>query len=117
MEPVPNFTVIDSPRAVVFRDRYNTPIRMRLDELHKFSDGTLEVVDEALDFRVKEYRVFTTRPGRYTNHWTDHELKLNDKFLNAIRHRLKMRRIFRSLESFVGGRLREGDYRILQRTD
>ena len=76
MEPVPNFTVIESPRVVVFRDRYNTPIVMRHDELHKFSDGTLEMVDEALDSRVKEYQVYTTRQRRYTNYWTDHDLNV-----------------------------------------
>nr|GEW39701.1 hypothetical protein [Tanacetum cinerariifolium] len=31
--------------------------------------------------------------------------------------RLKTRRIFRNLESFVGGRLREGYYRLLKRTE
>ncbi|GJU68012.1 hypothetical protein Tco_1254271 [Tanacetum coccineum] len=35
----------------------------------------------------------------------------------AIQKRLKTRRIFRNLESFVGGRDREGDYRLLKRTD
>ena len=117
MVPVPDYTVIEPPRAVVFRDRYNIPIKMCLDELHKFSDGTLEVVDEALDYRVKEYHIYSNRARRYTNHWTDHDLKLNTKFLYSIRHRLKMRRIYRSLECYVGGRLREGDYRLLQRTD
>ena len=68
MESVPDFTVLESPRAVVFRDRYNTPIVMRHDDLHKFSDGTLEMVDQALDFRVKEYQVYTARSRRYTNH-------------------------------------------------
>ena len=67
MEPVADFTVIESPRVVMFRDRYNVPTVMRHDELHKYSDGTLEMVDEALDFRVKEYQVYSTRPGRYTN--------------------------------------------------
>nr|GEW98483.1 hypothetical protein [Tanacetum cinerariifolium] len=37
-----------------------------------------------------------------------------DKTWNLIL-RLKTRRIFRNLESFVGGRLREGDYRLLKR--
>nr|GFB60918.1 hypothetical protein [Tanacetum cinerariifolium] len=30
---------------------------------------------------------------------------------------LKARRIFRNLESFVGGRVRDGDYRLLKRTE
>ena len=68
MEPVADFTVIESPMAVMFRDRYNVPKVLRFKELHKFSDGTLQMVDEALDFRVKEYQVYSHRSGRYTNH-------------------------------------------------
>nr|GFA54677.1 hypothetical protein [Tanacetum cinerariifolium] len=40
----------------------------------------------------------------------------SDKTWNLIL-RLKTRRIFRNLESFVGGRVREGDYRLLKRTE
>nr|GEX61684.1 hypothetical protein [Tanacetum cinerariifolium] len=39
----------------------------------------------------------------------------SDKTWNLIL-RLKTRKIFRNLESFIGGRLREGDYRLLKRT-
>ncbi|GKG49940.1 hypothetical protein Tco_0518714, partial [Tanacetum coccineum] len=38
-----DYTVIDSPRAVTFRDRYGVQMIMRLNEIHKFSDGTLPV--------------------------------------------------------------------------
>nr|GEU70316.1 hypothetical protein [Tanacetum cinerariifolium] len=40
----------------------------------------------------------------------------SDKTWNLIL-RLKIRRIFRELESVVGGRVREGDYRFLKRTE
>nr|GEX20507.1 hypothetical protein [Tanacetum cinerariifolium] len=46
-----DYTIIDSPRAVKFPDRYGVRMIMRLNEIHKFSDGTLEQIDEALDFR------------------------------------------------------------------
>ncbi|GKC81190.1 hypothetical protein Tco_1136907, partial [Tanacetum coccineum] len=52
-----DYTVIDSPRAVTFRDRYGVQMIMRFNEIHKFSDGTLQQIDEALDYRVKEFRV------------------------------------------------------------
>nr|GFB14566.1 hypothetical protein [Tanacetum cinerariifolium] len=73
-----DYTVIDSLRAVTFRDRYEVQMMMRFNEIHKFSDGTLQQIDEK---------------------------------------RLKTRRIFRNLESFVGGRVRDGDYRLLKRTE
>ncbi|GJZ95462.1 hypothetical protein Tco_0667796, partial [Tanacetum coccineum] len=86
-----DYNILDSPRAVVFRDKYGMQMIMCFKEIHKFSDGTLQQIDEALDYRVKEFKV-------------------NKK-------RLKLRRIFQNLESFVGGRIREGDYRLLQRTE
>ncbi|GKC51817.1 hypothetical protein Tco_1074562 [Tanacetum coccineum] len=52
-----DFTVIDSPRAVTFRDKYGVQMIMRFNEIHKFNDGTLNHIDEALDYRVKEFRV------------------------------------------------------------
>ncbi|GJZ12047.1 hypothetical protein Tco_0546806 [Tanacetum coccineum] len=51
-----DFTVIDSPRAVTFRDKYGVQMIMRFNEIHKFSDGTLQQIDEALDYRVKEFK-------------------------------------------------------------
>ncbi|GJX86869.1 hypothetical protein Tco_0337643 [Tanacetum coccineum] len=36
-----DFTVIDSPRDVTFRDKYGVQMIMRFNEIHKFSDGTL----------------------------------------------------------------------------
>ncbi|GJU34517.1 hypothetical protein Tco_1182871 [Tanacetum coccineum] len=37
-----DFIVIDSPRAVTFRDKYGVQMIMRFNEIHKFSDGTLQ---------------------------------------------------------------------------
>nr|GEZ02215.1 hypothetical protein [Tanacetum cinerariifolium] len=86
-----DFMVIDSLRAVTFRDKYGVQMIMLFNEIYKFSDGTLHQINEVLDYRVKEFKV-------------------NKK-------RLKTRRIFHNLESFVGGRVREGDYRLLQPTE
>ncbi|GJX34432.1 hypothetical protein Tco_0245989 [Tanacetum coccineum] len=51
-----NFTVIDSPRAFTFRDKYRVQMIIQFNEIHKFSDGTLQQIDEALDYRVKEFK-------------------------------------------------------------
>ncbi|GKE49647.1 hypothetical protein Tco_1480905 [Tanacetum coccineum] len=91
LEFMHDYKILDSPRAMVFRDRYGMQMIMRFNEIHNFSNGTLQQIDEALDYRVKEFKV-------------------NKK-------RLKLRRIFQNLESFVGRRIREGDYRLLQRTE
>nr|GEW54262.1 retrovirus-related Pol polyprotein from transposon TNT 1-94 [Tanacetum cinerariifolium] len=51
-----DYTVIDSLKAVTFCDRYGVQMTMRFDEIHKFSDGTLHQIDEALDYQVKEFK-------------------------------------------------------------
>ncbi|GJW74771.1 hypothetical protein Tco_0134141 [Tanacetum coccineum] len=112
-----DFTVIDSPRAVTFRDNYRVQMIMRFNEIHKFSDGTLQQIDEALDYRVKEFKVNRMNSGLNTRFWTRKDVDRSKEFMFAIQKRLKTRRIFRNLESFVGGRIREGDYRLLQRTE
>nr|GEX14431.1 retrovirus-related Pol polyprotein from transposon TNT 1-94 [Tanacetum cinerariifolium] len=61
-----DYTVIDSPRAVTFRDRYGVQLMMRFNEIHKFSDGTLQQIDEALDYRVKEFKINMMNPGLNT---------------------------------------------------
>ncbi|GJY80570.1 hypothetical protein Tco_0493321 [Tanacetum coccineum] len=73
-----DYTIIKSPRAVVFPvDNDNRKI-IRFNEIYKFSDGMLTRILEALDYIVKE---------------------------------------FKNLECFVGGRVRDIDYRLLLRTE
>ncbi|GKD51454.1 hypothetical protein Tco_1280430 [Tanacetum coccineum] len=97
--------------------KYGVQMIMRFNEIHKFSDGTLHQIDEALDYRVKEFRVNRRNPGLDTRFWTKKDIDRSKEFMFAIQKRLKTRRIFRNLESFVGGRIREGDYRLLKRTE
>nr|GEV20099.1 hypothetical protein [Tanacetum cinerariifolium] len=57
-----DFTIIDSPRAVTFREKYVVQMIMRFNEIHKFSNDTLHQIDEALDYRVKEFKVNRMNP-------------------------------------------------------
>nr|GEU79287.1 hypothetical protein [Tanacetum cinerariifolium] len=43
---------------------------MRFNEIHKFSDGTLQQIDEALDYRVKEFRINRMNPCLNTRFWS-----------------------------------------------
>nr|GEU76410.1 hypothetical protein [Tanacetum cinerariifolium] len=109
-----DYTVIDSSKAVMFRDRYGVQMMMRFNDIHKFSDGTLHQIDKALDYRVKEFRINKMNPGLNTRFWTRKDVDQSKAFMFAIQKRLNIRRIFCNLESFVGGRVREGDYRLLK---
>ncbi|GKB89090.1 hypothetical protein Tco_0961362 [Tanacetum coccineum] len=112
-----DYTNIDLPRAVVFPVSNNEQKIMRFNKIYKFSDGTLTNIMEALDYRVKEYKVNRLNPGMNTRFWTDKDVEGRKEFIHAIEQRLKTRRIFRNLECFVGGRVRDIDYRLLQRTE
>nr|GFA02647.1 hypothetical protein [Tanacetum cinerariifolium] len=74
-------------------------------------------IDEALDYRVKEFKINRMNPGLNTRFWTRKDVDRSKEFMFAIQKRLKTRRIFHNLESFVGGRVRDGDYRLLKRTE
>ncbi|GJT82928.1 hypothetical protein Tco_1057270 [Tanacetum coccineum] len=112
-----DYTIIESPRAVVFPVDNNDRKIMRFNEIYKFSDGTLTRILEALDYRVKEFKVKRLNPGMNTRFWTQKDVTRSKEFIAAIERRLKTRRIFRNLECFVGGRVRDIDYRLLQRTE
>nr|GFC34743.1 hypothetical protein [Tanacetum cinerariifolium] len=85
---------------------------MRIDELHKFSDGTLNDVRNAFDDRLKGIRM-QYLPATI---WRRGDKERAAAMIQAIDKMLKTMRIMRSLEKFVGGRLYEGDFRMLQRT-
>ncbi|GKA73163.1 hypothetical protein Tco_0779379 [Tanacetum coccineum] len=108
-----DYTIIESSRAVVFPVGNNEQKIMRFNEIYKFSDGTLTNIMEALDYRVKEYKVNRLNPGINTWFWTDKDVARSKEFIHAIEWRLKTRRIFRNLECFVGGRVRDLDCRLL----
>ncbi|GJT55385.1 hypothetical protein Tco_0990439 [Tanacetum coccineum] len=56
-----DYTIIESPRSVVFPVRNNERKIMRFNEIYKFSDGTLTNILEALDYRVNEHKVQVNR--------------------------------------------------------
>ncbi|GJX89502.1 hypothetical protein Tco_0341516 [Tanacetum coccineum] len=96
-----DYTIVPKPRAVVYRDRNNQRKLMRLNELHKFSDGTLTRVMEKLDQMVKDFHLFEYNKGMETRKWSEDDKRRSKDFITAIEKRLQIRRIYRSLESFV----------------
>nr|GEW88585.1 retrovirus-related Pol polyprotein from transposon TNT 1-94 [Tanacetum cinerariifolium] len=78
------YTVIDSSRAVTFQDKYEVQMIMCFNETHKFSDGTLHQIDEALDYRVKEFMVNRMNLGLNTRFWTRKDVDKSKEFMFAI---------------------------------
>ncbi|GKB00380.1 hypothetical protein Tco_0828373 [Tanacetum coccineum] len=78
-----------------------------LDEIYKFSDGTLHQIDEALDYRVKEFKVNMMNSDLNTWFWTRKDVKrikefvyaVYKKYLNLLKKELMVRGKLRQLPS------------------
>ena len=110
------YTIVPKPRAVIYLDRNNQKKMMRENEVHKFSDGTLNRVLERLDHMVKDFVLFKFNQGMPNRIWSADDKRRSISFIQVIERRLFIRRIYRNLESFVEGRLRDVDYRCITRT-
>nr|GEW96703.1 hypothetical protein [Tanacetum cinerariifolium] len=95
------YTAYSNPRGFIYQNKYKKNRLMRIGELHKFSDGTLNDVRNALDDRLKGIRM------QYLPQtiWRKGDKDRAAAMIQAIDKMLKTRRIMRSLERFVGGRL------------
>ncbi|GJY01876.1 hypothetical protein Tco_0360028 [Tanacetum coccineum] len=85
---------------------------MRTNELHKFSDGTLNYVRTALNDIATGIQM-EYLPKRK---WSKQDKQRARVMINAIDKKLRDRRLMHSLGKFVGGRPYRGDLRLLQRT-
>ncbi|GKD29248.1 hypothetical protein Tco_1240026 [Tanacetum coccineum] len=111
------YTIIESPRAVIFPVNNNERKIMRFNEIYKFSDGMLTRILETLDYRVKEFKIKRLNSSMNTRFWIKKDVTRSKEFITTIERRLKTRRIYRNLECFVSGRVCDIDYRLLQRTE
>ncbi|GJX05788.1 hypothetical protein Tco_0193720 [Tanacetum coccineum] len=111
-----DYTIVHKPKDVIYRDRNNQKKMMRETEVYKFSDCTLTRILEKLDVMVKDYVLFKFNHGMEHRIWSEDDKRRSQELINIIQRRLKIRRIFRSLESFVSGRLRDVDYKLIHRT-
>nr|GEV19352.1 hypothetical protein [Tanacetum cinerariifolium] len=107
-----DYTAYSNPRGFINQNKDKQNRLMRIDELHKFSNDTLNDVRTALDDHLKGIQI------KYLAQtiWRRSDKERAASMIQAIDKQLKKKRIMRSLEKFVGGRLYEGDYRMLQWT-
>nr|GEV06367.1 hypothetical protein [Tanacetum cinerariifolium] len=112
-----DYTIVSKPRAIIYKDRNDQKKMMRETEVHKFSDVTLTRILERLGHMVKDFMLFKYNLGMEKRIWSKDDRRRSKEFMEVIERRLKIRIIFRSLESFVSGRLRDVDYRLIQRTE
>ncbi|GJY23517.1 hypothetical protein Tco_0397175 [Tanacetum coccineum] len=101
------YTPYSDPRGFIYENKDKKNRLMRIDELHKFSDGTLDDIRTALNDRLKGIRM-EYLPQTF---WSQRDQANARAMVQAIDKRLKTRRIMRSLERFVGGRPYGGCYK------
>ncbi|GJR95650.1 hypothetical protein Tco_0267824 [Tanacetum coccineum] len=112
LKRLPAYSTYPNPKGFIYQNKDKKNRLMRIDELHKFSDSTLNDVQAALDDILKRIRM-KYLPQTY---WKQVDKDRAGAMIQAIDKQLKNRRIMRSLEKFVGGRPYEGHLRLLERT-
>nr|GEX85917.1 hypothetical protein [Tanacetum cinerariifolium] len=84
-------------------DRNNQKKMMMETEVHKFSDGTLTRTLEKLDHMDKDYVLFKFNLGMEHIIWSEDDKRRSKEFIEVIERRLKIKKNFKSLKSFVSG--------------
>ncbi|GKC55873.1 hypothetical protein Tco_1083471 [Tanacetum coccineum] len=106
------YTPYQDPQGFIYVDTQGRNRLMRLDELYKFSDGTLIRLRTSLDDITKNIRMEYLPQRR----WSSLEKKRANIMIKAIDKQLKERRMMRSLEKFIGGRHYGTNLQLLQQT-
>ncbi|GJX10711.1 hypothetical protein Tco_0200570 [Tanacetum coccineum] len=106
------YTPYKDPQGFIYVDNYKRNRLMRSDKLYKFSDGTLTRLLSSLEDNTKNIDIEYLPKRR----WRTLEKKRAYFMIKDINKLLKERRMMRSLEKFIGGRLCGTDLRLLQRT-
>ncbi|GKF32967.1 hypothetical protein Tco_0106167 [Tanacetum coccineum] len=93
-------------RGFIYQNKDKKNRLMRIDELHKFSDDTLNDVWTALNDCLNGIQM------KYLPQtiWRQSDRDKAGAMIHAIDKQLKTRRIMWSLEKFIGGRPYEGDF-------
>ncbi|GKD02206.1 hypothetical protein Tco_1177180 [Tanacetum coccineum] len=97
---------------VIYEDLAKHKRVMRADELYKFSDGTLKKVQDELHHRILDFRLgYNDEMSK--RKWTAIEKKRSELMVELIDKQMRERRIIRNLESLVGARELEMDYKLM----
>ncbi|GJY88415.1 hypothetical protein Tco_0503043 [Tanacetum coccineum] len=106
------YTAYSNPRGFIYQTKDKKNILMRIDELYKFSNGTLNDVQSALDDILKRIRM-EYLPQTV---WRSVDRERAGAMIQAIDQQLRNKRLMRSVEKFIGGRPYMGYLRLLERT-
>nr|GEU75155.1 hypothetical protein [Tanacetum cinerariifolium] len=106
------YTAYPYTQGIIYEDEMNRNRLMRTDELHKFSDGTLNHVRTALNDIATGIGIDYLPKQK----WSKQDKKRACVMINVVDRKLRDRRVMHNLEKFVGGRPYRGGLRLLDRT-
>ncbi|GKF23085.1 hypothetical protein Tco_0075407, partial [Tanacetum coccineum] len=92
------YNAYNNPQGIIYQDKYKRNRLMQLDELYKFSNGTLTSVRDVLHDIASNMRMDYLPKRRRSNL----DNKRSRIMIKAIDKQLLERRLMRSLEKFVG---------------
>ncbi|GKA48962.1 hypothetical protein Tco_0741920 [Tanacetum coccineum] len=106
------YTSYSDPHGMIYVDQFSRKRLMRADELHKFSDGTLN------DVRSTHYDIALGIRIEYLSNrkWTSLDKKQARVMVQDIDKQLYEWRLMQNLEKFVGRRDYRTDLRLLEWT-
>ncbi|GJV66183.1 retrovirus-related pol polyprotein from transposon TNT 1-94 [Tanacetum coccineum] len=106
------YTAYPDIQGIIYQDDMDINRLIRIEELYKFNDGTLNYVCTALN-DIATIIQMDYLPKRK---WSKQDKQRDRVMINAINKKLRDRRLMRSLEKFIGGRPYGGDLQLLERT-
>ncbi|GKD43427.1 hypothetical protein Tco_1268072 [Tanacetum coccineum] len=106
------YTAYSDLKGVIYKDQRNRNRLMHADELHKFSDGTLDDVRSALNDIAKGIRMKYQSKRK----WSGLDKRRARVMIQDIDKQLYEKRLMQNLEKFVGGRKYGNDLRLLEQT-
>ncbi|GKB48690.1 hypothetical protein Tco_0899443 [Tanacetum coccineum] len=109
---ITTYTTFLDPKEVIYKDENNKNRLMRVNELHKFSDGTVNDVQTALHDIAKGIRM-EYMPKRK---WSGLDKRRAQVMVQDIDKQLYKMRLMRNLEKFVGGIEYGNDLKLLEQT-
>ncbi|GJU54086.1 hypothetical protein Tco_1227800 [Tanacetum coccineum] len=93
------YTGYPDEQGIIYQDDLSKNWLMRTDELHKFSDGTLNHVRTTLN----DIATGLQMDYLLKRQWSQQDKKRARVMISSIDRKLRDRRLMRSLEKFVGG--------------
>nr|GEX51631.1 hypothetical protein [Tanacetum cinerariifolium] len=106
------YTAHNNPQGIIYVDKFKRNRLIRLDELYKFSNGTLTPVNSVLHDIASNLRM-DYLPKRKCSNLDKQRSRI---MIKAIYKLQLERRLMRNLEKFVGGREKGKDFRLLEQT-